>query len=146
MTSIVGTWNIRVTWGSGLGAGKILKAATSTFNADGSWTYWGGGGRWVQVGDLVFWNFTNYAGLLYSANTQFASMTGIMGWTQQGGLTGSFYALRVGVPGSPDAGTTSGGVLANAVTSGGVLENNSDPLLGPVVPDALLGPVASDEG
>lgn len=138
MTSIVGTWNMRVSWGSGLGAGTVLKAAPITFSADGTWTN-GHGGRWVQVGDQVFWSLTTYPGLVYSANTHFASMTGIMGWTQ-GSPKGSFYALRVGVFGSTDAPTTSARVVENGVTSVGVPENNSDPLLGPVI-DPLLGSV-----
>ncbi|HEX4969990.1 MAG TPA: hypothetical protein VFV69_02975 [Steroidobacteraceae bacterium] len=138
MTSIVGTWNMRVSWGSGLGAGKVLKAATKTFYADGTWTYRDGGGRWVQVGDHIFWNFTHYPELVYCANTQFASMTGIMGWPHPGGNRGSFYGLRVGVPGSPDTASTSGGAMENAVTGGGVPDDNSDPLPGPVS-DSLLG-------
>ena len=80
MASIVGTWNIvGVSWGGG----PVLKAGPFTFNANGTWTYAFGGGRWAQIGDMVFWNFTNAAGLVYTANTQAASMTGIMGYLRR---------------------------------------------------------------
>lgn len=130
MTSIVGSWNMRVSWSFGPGAGQVQKVPSPiTFNADGTWSPVGG--RWVQVGDHVFWNHPIRPGLVYAANTQFASMTGIMGYLR-GDNRGSFYALRVGVPGSPEAVTSS---------SDGVPENNRDPLLGPVI-DSLLGSVA----
>ena len=98
MTSIVGTWNMRVSWGSGLGAGKVLKTATKTVYEDGTWTNRDGGGRWVQVGDHIFWNFTHYPELVYCANTQFASMTGIMGWPHPGGKEAAFTGCAWACP------------------------------------------------
>lgn len=127
MASIVGTWNIvGVSWGGG----PVLKAGPFTFNANGTWTYAFGGGRWVQIGDMVFWNFTNAAGLVYTANTQAASMTGIMGYLTPGGISGSFYALRSAPPPAP--GEAAQAEAADAVTGAPAPEDNSDPLVGPV--------------
>jgi hypothetical protein len=124
VAGIVGTWNVvGVSWGGG----PVLKAGPFTFNADGTWSYAFGGGRWLQVGDQVFWNFTNAAGLIYSANTHPASMTGIMGYPTPGGNSGSFYALRSAPPAAPDASGDGGDAL-----TGGVPDDNTDPALGPV--------------
>jgi hypothetical protein len=46
----------------------LITANPLTFNADGSWTYVNGGGRWIQVEGMYFFNFTNAAGLVYAAN------------------------------------------------------------------------------
>ncbi len=89
--SIVGTWNGNVDWGCG---GGTSTAGPWTFNSDGTWSYWNGGGRWVQVGDRVQWNFDNAAGLIYSASINPDAMLGIMGYITSGGSTGCFYATR----------------------------------------------------
>jgi hypothetical protein len=70
-----------------------------TFNANGSWTYEFGGGRWIQVEGLVAWNFTDNnepAGLIYTANVTRNGIDGIMGYANAGATpgTGSFYAVR----------------------------------------------------
>jgi hypothetical protein len=97
-TSIVGTWNGFVAWGdSGQPIGN--SSTVWTFNADGSWTYEFGGGRWIQVEGLVTWNFTDNdepAGLIYSANVTRNALDGIMGYANGKATpgTGSFYALR----------------------------------------------------
>jgi hypothetical protein len=103
----------------------------------------------MQVGDQVFWTWNGYPGLIHSANNHWASMTGIMGHIQ-GGNRGTFYALRLGIPGHGNLPTT--GDLDNEIkpASGGGPEETSDPLLGPLVDqnvpedntDPLLGPVA----
>jgi hypothetical protein len=67
----------------------------------GTWTYQSGGGRWLQEAGVVVWNFTNASGLVYTANTQANSMTGIMGYLTPNGLQGSFYALRAAPPPTP---------------------------------------------
>lgn len=94
-TSIVGTWSGFVTWGD---AGPPIGNSSTvwTFNGDGSWTYAFGGGRWIQVEGLVAWNFTNAAGLIYTANVTRNAIDGIMGYANAGSTpgTGSFYAVR----------------------------------------------------
>jgi hypothetical protein len=59
-----------------------------SFKADGTWNYAFGGGRWVQVEGLVFWNFTNAAGLVYAANVTRNALDGIQGYLNAGGSTG----------------------------------------------------------
>lgn len=101
MPSIVGSWPIvGVDWNK---AGKVSKAGPFTFNADGSWTYPGGGGRWIQVGTVAAWNFTNAPGLIYTGMVTADAIEGIMGYAKAGSTpgTGSFYALRAPVPASP---------------------------------------------
>jgi hypothetical protein len=138
MPSIVGTWNVYLTWSSGKSGGTELPVADHIFNADGTWTDRHGDhhGRWLQVGDQVVWNVnvSEYAGLVYSASIQpghalphEASMTGIMGHLVPYGRQGSFRAQRSFMPGEV------------VVAGGGVPEDNNDPLLGPVA-----GPVPGD--
>src|SRR5215469_9805734 len=94
-TSIVGTWNGFVAWGDS--SPPVSNASTVwTFNADGSWAYEFGGGRWFQVEGLVAWNFTNAAGLICTANVTRNGIDGVMGYATAGGSpgTGSFYAVR----------------------------------------------------
>ena len=93
--SIVGTWNGLVDWGC---QGSTASAGPWTFKADGTWTYSFGGGRWVQVGDMVCWNFTNAPGLIYCSNLSRDSMQGIMGYASASPNpgTGCFYGLRQG--------------------------------------------------
>jgi M6 family metalloprotease-like protein len=96
MPSIAGTWAVvEVDWGP---TGSVVKAGPFTFNADGSWSYQYGGGRWVQVGGMAAWNFTNAAGLIYTANVNNDAMSGVMGYAKANGIKGCFYALRVPVP------------------------------------------------
>lgn len=142
MTSIVGTWNIvAVDWGC---TGSVGNAGPFTFHADGTWTYQFGGGRWLQVGDMATWNFTNAAGLIYAANTNANSMTGVMGYATVHGGTGCFYLLRSSSPApSGGAGDTA---TVDAAQAGGPPADNTDPALGPVgdgtaptVPDTGVG-------
>src|SRR3954451_22870620 len=86
-TSVVGNWDGHVAWGC---SGPAVSDASTqwTFKADGSWTYEFGGGRWAQVEGLVFWNFTNAAGLIYTANVTRNALDGIQGYAVAGGATG----------------------------------------------------------
>jgi M6 family metalloprotease-like protein len=98
MASVVGTWPVVVVdWGAD---GAPVAAGSFTFNADGSWTYSFGGGRWIQVDSTVFWNFSNAAGLIYTATVNTDSMSGIMGYAVAGASPGKgcFYALRAPSP------------------------------------------------
>ena len=93
-TSIVGTWQTFIAWGD---SGSPVSSSNTvfTFNSDGSWTYQFGGGRWIQVEGLVAWNFTNAAGLMYTANVTRNALDGIMGYATTGSSgTGAFYAVR----------------------------------------------------
>jgi len=102
-TSIVGTWTGYVAWGCS-GPPVSSSATVWTFNADGSWTYEFGGGRWIQVEGLVAWNFkadTNEPpivaeDLVYTANVTRNALDGIMGYPVAGASpgTGCFYAVR----------------------------------------------------
>src|SRR5687768_4962881 len=99
-SSIVGTWNTFVDWGC---AGNPITASPLTFNADGSWTYAFGGGRWVQVEGMYFFNFSNAAGLVYTANVTRNAVVGIMGYAVAGSpSTGCWWGTRPGAP-SADA-------------------------------------------
>jgi hypothetical protein len=94
-TSIIGTWTGYVAWGC---SGPPIHDTSTvwTFKADGTWSYEFGGGHWVQVEGLVFWNFTNAAGLVYTANVTRNALDGIMGYAVSGSSPGSgcFYAVR----------------------------------------------------
>ena len=94
-TSIVGNWDGHVAWGC---SGPAVSDGSTqwTFNADGSWSYEFGGGRWIQVEGLVAWNFTNAAGLIYTANVTRNALDGIQGYAVSGASpgTGCFYAVR----------------------------------------------------
>lgn len=93
-TSVVGTWTGYVAWGN---AGPPVTGPSTiwTFNADGSWTYLFGGGRWIQVEGLVFWNFTGTAGLVYTGNVTRNAVVGIMGYAiNPGAFSGAFYMTR----------------------------------------------------
>lgn len=94
-TSIVGTWNAYVDWGCD---GSPVFASVFTFNADGSWTYQYGGGRWIQVEGMCFFNFTSPAGLVYTANVTRNAMVGIMGYATTSPSSGCWYATRTGAP------------------------------------------------
>jgi hypothetical protein len=133
VTSIVGTWNIRVTWLFGLGGGTELNAFDHTFKADGTFTHPNGGGHWAQVSGLFVWVWNNTL-LVYAAHIQPGhalpqedSMTGIMGWQTQGGNHGTFRGQRLLV-GDP-----------TLAVSGGAPENNSNPALGPVADPPFAG-------
>jgi hypothetical protein len=148
MTSIIGTWNVRVTWHFGIGGGTELNAFDHTFKADGTFTHPNGGGRWLQVdSDLVVWNWQPPDQLLvYSANIQPGhavpqedSMTGIMGWLTEGGNRGTFRAQRLLV-GDPTLVVRGGAPEETVVVRGGAPENNSNPALGPVADPPLGSP------
>ena len=101
-TSIVGSWDGHVAWGCSGPA--VTNASTQwTFKADGTWTYEFGGGRWIQVEGLVAWNFTNAAGLVYTANVTRNALDGIQGYITAGGSTGCFYAVRKEAGAAPAA-------------------------------------------
>jgi hypothetical protein len=98
MASVVGTWPVvAVDWGA---KGAVVKAGAFTFQADGTWSYAFGGGRWVQVDATVFWNFSNAPGLVYTATVHADAMSGIMGYASAPPNPGSgcFYALRAPSP------------------------------------------------
>jgi immune inhibitor A len=59
-TSVVGGWHLTVDWDDGDGP---ISAGTLHFDADGTWTYPLGGGRWVQVGGTIMWNCAHAPGL-----------------------------------------------------------------------------------
>jgi hypothetical protein len=113
-TSIVGTWVGYVAWGCS--GPPVSNAATVwTFNADGSWSYEFGGGRWIQVEGLAAWNFSGDTGepqaaqyLVYTANVTRNALDGIMGYPVAGASpgTGCFYAVR------REAGTAAGAEAA----------------------------------
>lgn len=129
MSNIVGTWNIvGVDWGC---TGSVSKAGPFTFNADGSWTYPYGGGRWTQVGDMAIWNFDRAAGLIYTAAVNASAMNGIMGYVGTGSK-GCFYALRQPLPAaSPEM--TAAVAAAVAAVMGAKSESA-------VMGDAAIGP------
>jgi hypothetical protein len=125
LSSVVGTWLVvAVDWGC---KGSAVRAGPFTFNADGSWTYSFGGGRWIQVGGMVAWNFTNAAGLIYSANINPNAMSGIMGYATSGPiLKGCFYALR-----SPSPAASAETPSALASLPGTAQESAGDVVVGP---------------
>lgn len=101
-TNIVGTWTGYVAWGCS-GPPVSDSSTVWTFNADGTWTYEFGGGRWIQVEGLVAWNFSADVGepqaaasLIYTANVTRNALDGIMGYPVAGSSpgTGCFYAVR----------------------------------------------------
>ena len=132
MASIAGTWNVvAVDWGCD---GGPQKASPFTFNADGTWTYVFGGGRWFQVGDMAAWNFTNAPGLIYTAATNLNAMNGVMGYATANGIKGCFYLLRSALP-APAARAAgaeqSVDPALGTATRGGPPFGNTDPALGP---------------
>jgi hypothetical protein len=95
-SSIVGTWNTSVDWGD---TGSPIVPNPLTFNADGSWTYIFGGGRWIQMEGMYFFNFSNAAGLVYATNTTRDTVSGIMGYAVAGPNPGSgVWWARVRAP------------------------------------------------
>lgn len=96
-SSIVGTWNTFVDWGD---TGSPVVANPLTFNNDGSWTYAFGGGRWIQMEGMYFFNFSSTAGLVYAANVTRDCVSGIMGYAVSGSSPGSgvWWGTRPGAP------------------------------------------------
>jgi len=95
-SSIVGTWNTFVDWND---TGNPILANPLTFNADGSWSYRFGGGRWVQMEGMYFFNFSNAAGLVYAANVTRDTVSGIMGYAVEGfSLSGVWWGTHPGAP------------------------------------------------
>jgi hypothetical protein len=101
-TSIVGTWTGYVAWGCS-GPPVSNSATVWTFNADGTWTYEFGGGRWIQVEGMAAWNFSAdkeapivETSLVYTCNVTRNCLDGIMGYPVAGSSpgTGCFYAVR----------------------------------------------------
>ncbi|MCD4484782.1 hypothetical protein LQR31_09885 [Chromobacterium vaccinii] len=92
-TSIVGTWTGYVDWGN-TGSPVHNSSTVWTFNADGSWTYPFGGGRWIQNEGMVFWNFNSAPGLVYAANVTRNALDGIQGYATASPSSGQFYAVR----------------------------------------------------
>ncbi|HEV7409020.1 MAG TPA: hypothetical protein VGO01_11095 [Bradyrhizobium sp.] len=96
-SSIVGTWRVFVDWGV---TGAPIFAGAITINANGSWTYSGGGGQWIQVEGMCYFNFSNPAGLVYTANVHRDALSGIMGYAVAGpdpGV-GVWWATHPGAP------------------------------------------------
>ena len=64
------------------------------------WTYVNGGGRWIQVEGMYFFNFTNAAGLVYAANVTTDTVSGILGYAVAGSNPGSgvWWGTRPGAP------------------------------------------------
>jgi hypothetical protein len=94
-SSIVGTWNAFTDWGCD---GNPVFAAVFTFKADGSWSYPNGGGRWMQVEGMCFFNFTNASGLIYTANVTLNAVVGVMGYPSGTIGSGCWWATRTGAP------------------------------------------------
>lgn len=96
-SSIVGTWNLFVDWGC---TGNPVVGGPLTFNANGSWTYAFGGGRWIQVEGMYFFNFNNPVGLVYTANVTKDALVGIMGYAVSGSNPGAgcWWGTRPGAP------------------------------------------------
>ena len=118
-SSIVGTWNTFVDWGD---TGSPIVSNPLTFNADGTWNYSFGGGRWVQMEGMYFFNFTNAAGLVYAANVTRDTVSGIMG-----------YAAAPPNPGSGVWwGTRPGAPHLTAETEMAAAQTDHDALLGPL--------------
>ena len=119
-SSIVGTWNTFVDWGC---TGNPIVALPLTFNANGTWTYSFGGGRWIQVEGMCFFNFTNAAGLVYTANVTKNALVGIMGFAVSGPSSGCWWGTK---PGAPHA------LAAAAVEAAAApAAEQQDPMLGP---------------
>ena len=77
-----------------------MAANTFTINANGSWTYPFGGGQWIQVEGMCYLNFSNAAGLVYTANVHRDVLSGIMGYAVAGpdpGV-GVWWATHPGAP------------------------------------------------
>jgi hypothetical protein len=96
-SSIVGVWNTFVDWGD---TGSPIVSLPLTFNANGTWTYSFGGGRWVQMEGMYFFNLTNAAGLVYAANVTRDTVSGIMGYAAAPPNPGSgvWWGTRPGAP------------------------------------------------
>lgn len=97
-SSVVGVWRPFVDWGD---TGFAGIASPITFLSGGDWTYYYGGGRWIQMEGMLYFNFTNGAGLGYSANVTRDTLCGIMGYAAAGTNPGSgvWWATRPGAPG-----------------------------------------------
>jgi hypothetical protein len=93
--SIVGTWDTFVDWSDN---GQAIVANQFTINADGTWTYKFGGGRWQQQEGLCYFNFTNAPGLVYTANVTRDTLSGIMGYLNPGESAGAWWGTRTGAP------------------------------------------------
>jgi hypothetical protein len=117
-SSIVGVWNAFVDFGD---TGSATAVGPLTFNADGSWTYNFGGGRWIQVEGMYFFNFSNAPGLIYTANTTRDTVSGIMGYALAGSNPppGVWWGTRPGAP------------HVTAEQAAAAAEPESDLLLGP---------------
>ncbi len=103
---IVGTWFLTTDWGCD---GSITGSFTQTFNADGTFTTGANSGRWVQVGNVIFWTFSTVAGLTYAGNVSGSWISGVQGYTVVNGIAPGCFGGRVnGVAGgeTPSAGKT----------------------------------------
>lgn len=116
-TDAVGTWAVvAVDWGC---SGSVDMAGPFTFHADGTWSYAHGRGRWLQVGETVMWNFTNAAGLVFSASMVDSAMSGSMGYLTSRGPSGRFAALRDPMPASVESmAAVLAGLMSRARTPG----------------------------
>lgn len=91
--SLIGTWSGMVAWEP---SSKYVSAGPWTFKIDGSWSYSAGGGRWIQVGDMAIWTFSNAPGLVYAGTVAADGLKGVMGYTAAPPNPGKgrFYAQR----------------------------------------------------
>lgn len=91
-TGIVGIWAaVEVDWGC---TGSAVTAPPFTFHPDGTWSYAHGGGRWLQVGETVVWDFANAPGLVFTGRAHASGMSGTMGYLTGNGPSGCFSAAR----------------------------------------------------
>lgn len=87
---IVGNWNLYVNWSCNTPGTSPIFASVLTFNADGTWTYPYGGGRWYQSAGMLIFKFTSYPELVYSGNVTQNAVVGIQGYIS-GGSQGCWY-------------------------------------------------------
>ena len=106
--SLIGTWGGMVDWEP---FDNYVSAGTWTFKNDGTWSYAYGGGRWIQIGEIAIWTFSNAPGLVYTGTVDANGIKGVMGYTT--------------APPNPGKGRFT------ATRAAAIAEMSVDPLLGP---------------
>lgn len=99
---IVGSWDLYVNWSCNTPGTTATYASVLTFNADTTWTYSFGGGRWYQSAGMLIFKFTNYPELVYSGNNTQNAMVGIQGYIS-GGSQGCWYMIKKPATAAPQA-------------------------------------------